>query len=177
MPSLSEEYLDLVPAVVRSLQRRLPSHLDADDLRGWGYLGLVQAEHRFQPERGTGFRPFAIRTIRGAILDGLRREDWVSASERRKAKQAGVDIPRPAPLDEVDLPSPDPAERAEAIADAATLFRSIHRRSPRLAHAALLLAAGLRVTEAARALGVSPARITQMKPQIGACIAEHNRRA
>lgn len=176
MPSLAEKHLDLVPAVVRSLQRRLPSYLDADDLRGWGYLGLVLAEHRFQPERGTDFRHFASRTIRGAILDGLRREDWVSVSERRKAKLAGVQIPPPAPLEEADLPSPDPAERAESIADAALLFRSMHSRNPRLAHAAVLLAAGLRVTEAARVLGVSPARITQMKPQIGDCIAEHNRR-
>lgn len=67
-------YRPYVRRIARSLAVALPPSIEFDDLVGWGELGLVDAASRFDPARGVQFRTFAHHRIRGAILDGLRRE-------------------------------------------------------------------------------------------------------
>ena len=50
-------------------------------------VGLVQALEGFEPERGLAFSTFAVPRIRGAILDELRRRDWVPRSVRSTQRQ------------------------------------------------------------------------------------------
>lgn len=67
--------------LVRSLARQYASCCDGasiEDLESEGYLGLVQAAKKFQPNRGVHFRTFAAPRIRGAMLDLLRRESPLS---------------------------------------------------------------------------------------------------
>ena len=45
---------------------------DHDDLLQVGYLGLIKACNRFEPQRGNSFPSFAKPHIRGAILHFLR---------------------------------------------------------------------------------------------------------
>ena len=52
--------------------------LSFEDLVSEGYVGLIQAAHKFDPERGALFATFAVPRIRGAILDALRRDSLVS---------------------------------------------------------------------------------------------------
>lgn len=89
-PTLKEqlvlEYLPLVKYVVGRLAVTLPPTLDADDLLGYGVMGLMTAIDRFNPERGYKFETFAISRIRGAIIDELRAQDWLPRSLRQKAK-------------------------------------------------------------------------------------------
>lgn len=60
--------------VARELAESVGFHVEIDDLIGAGHMGLMEAAARYDPSRGVTFRTFAHRRIRGAMLDGLRRE-------------------------------------------------------------------------------------------------------
>jgi RNA polymerase sigma factor for flagellar operon FliA len=77
----------LVRQIAASVARRLPSHVDRDELVGLGTLGWAEARQRFDASRGVPFAGFAAARIRGAILDGLRRADTLSRGDRRRAQR------------------------------------------------------------------------------------------
>ena len=64
--------LSLVGIIARSRIRRLGRKVDLGDLISLGFIGLVDAAHRFNPDRGYRFNTFASWRIHGAISDGLR---------------------------------------------------------------------------------------------------------
>jgi len=61
--------------------------LDRDDAIGYGTEGLIQAVDSYDPERGTTFASFAIRRIRGSILDAIRKQDPLPRSLRRSTRE------------------------------------------------------------------------------------------
>src|SRR5689334_9898661 len=69
-----ERHVPLAKAVVARI--RLAHGLSAsfDDLYSLGLTGLMQAAERFDPARGVSFATYAYYRIRGAVLDGLRRD-------------------------------------------------------------------------------------------------------
>jgi RNA polymerase sigma factor for flagellar operon FliA len=79
--------LPLVRRIALKIHRRLPAHVDVDDLIGNGTLGLVEAINKFDPSRGVNLETYARHRVRGAILDGLRRADTTSRDMRRKNKR------------------------------------------------------------------------------------------
>lgn len=79
-------YLPLVGDVAARTRRGLPASVDLADLVSDGYLGLMDAIERFEPELGHDFRSYATPRIRGAIIDGLRAADWVPRAVRRKIR-------------------------------------------------------------------------------------------
>src|SRR5262245_12532712 len=81
------KYYGCVERVAKRLARRLPSHIDLDDLISAGTIGLVEAAERFDPARCDRFEPFAEIRIRGAILDELRARDTLSRDMRRISNQ------------------------------------------------------------------------------------------
>lgn len=83
---LITHYLYLVKYAVGRMLVHLPSHLEADDLTGYGLIGLIQAVEKFELARNIRFETFATQRIRGAILDQLRALDWLPRSLRKKAK-------------------------------------------------------------------------------------------
>ncbi|MFM8364433.1 MAG: sigma-70 family RNA polymerase sigma factor [Verrucomicrobiota bacterium] len=90
--TISEEenlknHMPLVRSVVDRMRASLPSHIDVEDLYSVGLLGLIQALRRFDPTLGVTFASYATLRIRGAVLDELRRVDWMSRSLRVKAKK------------------------------------------------------------------------------------------
>jgi RNA polymerase sigma factor for flagellar operon FliA len=54
----------------------MPHSIDLGDLIQDGVLGLIDAAHRFDEDRGIKFETFAERRVRGAIIDALRRDAW-----------------------------------------------------------------------------------------------------
>jgi len=54
-----------------------------DDLYGCAVIGLVDALEKFDPGRGRPFEPYALMRIKGAILDALRRVDWLPRAVRQ----------------------------------------------------------------------------------------------
>lgn len=88
------QHLPLVQHEVNRIRVALPSHVEIADLVSAGVVGLVQAFRRFDRSQGVTFSSFAVQRIRGAILDELRRADWMSRAVREKAKLVTLAIER-----------------------------------------------------------------------------------
>ncbi len=85
--ALVERYLPLVRTVVGRLAMTLPAHVSAEDLYSAGLVGLLQSIRAFSPRGGASFETFARFRIRGAVLDELRRMDWVPRLVHDKARK------------------------------------------------------------------------------------------
>lgn len=79
-------YAPLVKWVVGRLPSQVRAHVDAEELIGYGMLGLIDAVERFDPTPGFKFETYAIRRIRGSIFDELRKLDWVPRGLRDQAR-------------------------------------------------------------------------------------------
>src|SRR6516165_186863 len=89
---LLENHLPLVRSIVGRMKRTLPSNVETEDLYSIGVTGLVSAARNYRPWRESSFASYATTRIRGAILDELRRMDWMSRATRSKAKRLGSAI-------------------------------------------------------------------------------------
>lgn len=85
--ALVEQYLPLVKTVVGRVALNLPAHVDLEDLYSIGVVGLLNAVRNFDEASGASLETYARIRIRGAVLDELRRMDWVSRSIRDKARK------------------------------------------------------------------------------------------
>lgn len=86
---LLELYLGLVHHVAREINRRARA-AELDDLLSAGTFGLTRALDSFDPSRGLAFGTYAVRRIRGAILDDLRSRDWTPRALTAKARRLQV---------------------------------------------------------------------------------------
>jgi RNA polymerase sigma factor for flagellar operon FliA len=84
---LVQQYLPLVRTVVGRLAMTLPAHAATEDLYSAGLVGLLHAVRRYNPKAGVLFETYARVRIRGAVLDELRRLDWVPRSVHEKARK------------------------------------------------------------------------------------------
>lgn len=79
-------HLPLVKSIVGKIKMRLPDHIDFNDLYSVGVTGLISAVQKYDPQRNRSFSSFAFIRIRGAVLDELRRLDWMPRGNRAQAK-------------------------------------------------------------------------------------------
>ncbi|MUK89890.1 FliA/WhiG family RNA polymerase sigma factor [Ornithinibacillus sp. L9] len=84
---LIKNYMYLVNFHVDRTASHLPSSVQKDDLKSLGLMGLYDALKKFEIDRDLKFETYASFRIRGAIMDGLRKEDWLPRSIRDKAKK------------------------------------------------------------------------------------------
>lgn len=82
-----ENNVALVEHIVTRMSAGLPNHYERDDLVQAGMLALVESAGRYDAERGVAFSTFVGRRIEGAILDLIRREDWLPRSVRSDARR------------------------------------------------------------------------------------------
>ncbi|HUA09905.1 MAG TPA: sigma-70 family RNA polymerase sigma factor [Candidatus Acidoferrales bacterium] len=75
------QLLPLVKRIARRIGRLVPC--DYDDLVGDGSIGLIRAVDNYDPSRGISLEHYARHLIAGAMLNGIRRMDWVSERTRR----------------------------------------------------------------------------------------------
>ncbi len=80
-------YLGLVHHAAREMAPRVRDAVSLEELVSAGSVGLLQAMAGFEPERGLAFSTFAMRRIRGAILDELRARDPLSRVDRAHARR------------------------------------------------------------------------------------------
>lgn len=85
--SLVREHEALVHRIAWHLMARLPASVDVDDLVQSGQIGLIEAARNYRPDGGASFATYASTRIRGAMLDELRRGDWVPRSVHRGARR------------------------------------------------------------------------------------------
>jgi RNA polymerase sigma factor for flagellar operon FliA len=81
-------YAPLVKYVAGRVGTGLPTHVDVGDLVQSGIFGLVDAIEKFEPARGLKFETYAMKRIKGAILDDLRSQDWVPRIVRSRVREA-----------------------------------------------------------------------------------------
>ncbi len=84
---LMEHYLPVVKHASEWLHSRLPAEVELDDVISAGIVGLRKAIGAFDPERNVKFETYASTRIRGAILDSLRRMDWVPRLVRSRTNK------------------------------------------------------------------------------------------
>lgn len=81
--ALLKQYSSLVRRLAHQMISRLPANVEIDDLVQVGMIGLSDALARFDASQGVQFETFATQRIRGAMLDELRGNDWMSRGDRR----------------------------------------------------------------------------------------------
>jgi RNA polymerase sigma factor for flagellar operon FliA len=171
-----EKHLGLVTQVVARFMRRLPANVDRGDLVAAGMYGLVTSLERNGGDAGEAFEGYAKMRIRGAILDELRAQDWLSRRARWAANEPVGGYVGPTAL--VGLDDVGECERAECLADgqsldAQALLEAIGTRQELQAAVmqlperermivSLHYFEGVRLKDIGRMLGVSDPRISQL---------------
>ncbi len=171
---LVRRHRNMVHGLAHRLRRELSIHGEVDDLIAFGFSGLLEAQHRFDPQRGVRFQTFAYHRVRGAMLDGVRKMSGLPrrAQDRRKADAQVAPTAAPSSLDKAfarigaSLTGPAPLQgrygdespesrllRSESVGE---LLTALSRLSPR---ERLLIRRryfeGCSLDEVARELGVS----------------------
>jgi len=77
------QYAPFVKNIAERMAIRLPPNISKEELIGPGIMGLFDAIEKFDSTREIKFQTYANLRIKGAMLDELRKMDWVSRSIRR----------------------------------------------------------------------------------------------
>ena len=80
------KHAEMVRRIALHLADRLDGACDADDLIQSGLVGLLEAVDRYDSIEGIPFEAYAYPRIRGAMLDGLRRNDWCPRNARKQGR-------------------------------------------------------------------------------------------
>lgn len=95
---IDQRVADLIPqarAEAWKVYQRAPHALELDELESLALLGLSQAaahwegycaRRGFDPYAFQFFSAYSLRRMRGAMLDAMRSQDWVTRSDRTRAK-------------------------------------------------------------------------------------------
>lgn len=81
------EYAPLVKLVAGRLSMYLGYNVEYDDLVGYGIFGLIDAIDKFDSMKEVKFETYASLRIRGAILDQIRKMDWIPRTIRQRQKK------------------------------------------------------------------------------------------
>ena len=81
--SMLKQYSPLVRRLAHQMIAKLPANVEIDDLIQVGMIGLTDALSRFDAGQGVQFETFATQRIRGAMLDELRGNDYLSRGTRK----------------------------------------------------------------------------------------------
>ena len=86
------EYAPLVKLVAGRLSMYLGYNVEYDDLVGYGVFGLIDAIDKYDNMKAVKFETYASLRIRGAILDQIRKMDWIPRTIRQKQKKIDAAI-------------------------------------------------------------------------------------
>lgn len=106
------DHVPLLKHIVGRMFLDVPGSVDRDDLFGFGMVGLIGAADAWDTSRGIAFSTFAYPRIRGAILDELRRLDFLPRGRRERVRQVDGAI---ATLEQEDGVRPSPERIAEHL--------------------------------------------------------------
>ncbi|MDE7246619.1 MAG: FliA/WhiG family RNA polymerase sigma factor [Lachnospiraceae bacterium] len=86
------EYAPLVKVVAGRLSMYLGYNVEYEDLVSYGIFGLIDAIDKFDCLKDVKFETYASLRIRGAILDQIRKMDWIPRTIRQKQKRIDAAI-------------------------------------------------------------------------------------
>lgn len=119
------DHIPLLQHLVGRMCFDLPGGMDRDDLYGFGMLGLIAAADSWEVGRGLQFSTYAYTRIRGAILDELRRSDFLPRGRRERVRELEGVVQR---LEQENGTRPSPealaAELGVAIEEVDEIFLS-----------------------------------------------------
>lgn len=165
--------LPLVEKMAAVMARRTRGLRDPRDLFSWGLWGLLRAIDCWDASRGVPFEPYASLRIKGAMLDGVREQDFLPRSRRRshpKVEFLSLEGYIEDPEKDFDL-----VRRREVIPDESSrhgleevdsrdafegLLSCLDSRLARLL--TLIYRLDLSMKECSQELAVSPSRISQL---------------
>lgn len=81
------EYSQLVKLVAGRLSMYLGYNVEYDDLVSYGIFGLIDAIDKFDLAKNVKFETYASLRIRGAILDQIRKMDWIPRTVRQRQRK------------------------------------------------------------------------------------------
>lgn len=81
------EYAPLVKVVAGRLSMYLGYSVEYEDMVSYGVFGLIDAIDKFDMTKEVKFETYASLRIRGAILDQIRKMDWIPRTIRQRQKQ------------------------------------------------------------------------------------------
>ncbi|MCR9104309.1 MAG: RNA polymerase sigma factor FliA [Gammaproteobacteria bacterium] len=90
--ALVREHLPLVKKIGLHLVAKLPPSIELDDLLQVGVIGLIQAGATYDHSRGASFATYAGIRIKGAMLDEVRRNDWVPRTVQQNLRRVSEAI-------------------------------------------------------------------------------------
>lgn len=106
------QYAPLVKRIAYHLMAKLPPSVQVDDLIQNGMIGLLDAIGRYEDGLGAQFETYAVQRVRGAMLDGLRNNDWLPRGLRREMRRVEAAI---CALQQQHGRSPIESELAESL--------------------------------------------------------------
>lgn len=80
-------YAQLVKLVAGRLSMYLGHNVEFDDLVSYGIFGLIDAIDKFDMNKNVKFETYASLRIRGAILDQIRKMDWIPRTVRQRQRK------------------------------------------------------------------------------------------
>ena len=105
--------LDHVPLLRHIVGRfGIPHGMSREDVEGYAMLGLIAAADTWDPERGLKFSTYAFPKVRGAILDEIRRMDFLPRGRRERLRDLDRAI---ASLEQQNGIAPTPEEIAAKL--------------------------------------------------------------
>ncbi|MBV2235147.1 MAG: RNA polymerase sigma factor FliA [Sterolibacterium sp.] len=109
---LVSQYAPLVKRIAYHLMARLPPNVQVEDLIQNGMIGLLDAIARYEDGLGAQFETYAVQRVRGAMLDGLRENDWLPRGLRREMRRIEAAINT---LEQKHGRAPQEGELAESL--------------------------------------------------------------
>lgn len=92
MSEIVQQQAGLVKRIAQHLLGRLPPCVQIDDLIQAGMIGLLEASKNYDTSKGASFETYASIRIRGAMLDEIRKGDWVPRSVHRNTRRVAQAI-------------------------------------------------------------------------------------
>ena len=83
---LVRQYLPLLKSIVGKMLINFPLDVDKEGIYSIGLLGLIAASQTYDPNSQTKFGAYAGIRIKGALLDEMRRLDWLPRTTRVQVK-------------------------------------------------------------------------------------------
>ena len=80
------KYSYIVKCIASQMRGMYKTFADMDDVVNHGIITLIEAIEKFDIDRGIKFETYASIRVKGAIIDFIRKQDWVPRRVRKTAK-------------------------------------------------------------------------------------------